>query len=97
MLQLYDISHAQCNDAIIQELQTYSPYEAVSDASDSVELLKLIKLVCYIYQVKTHKPLALIKAEKALVTSLQAIDETNISYLHRFEKMYTVYTASGGR
>ena len=81
---------------MIQELQTYSPYEAVSDASDSVELLKLIKLICYTYQVKTHKSLALIKAEKAFITSRQAINETNISYLDIFENMYTVYTASGG-
>ena len=62
MLQVYDIIHAECTDAMIQELQTYSPYEAVSDASDSVELLKLIKLICYTYQVKTHKPMTLIKA-----------------------------------
>ena len=46
MLQLYGVIHAQCTDAMIQEIQKYSPYEAVSDASGSVELLKLIKLVC---------------------------------------------------
>ena len=62
MLQVYDIIHAQCTDAMIQELQTYSPYGAVSYTSDSVKLLKLIKLICYSYQVKTHKPMALIKA-----------------------------------
>ena len=28
--------------------------------------------------------------------SRQAIDETKISYLDRFENMYTVYTSSGG-
>ena len=61
-MQVYDIIHVQCTDAIIQELQTCSPYEAVSDASDSVEILKLIEIICYTYQVKTHKPLALIKA-----------------------------------
>ena len=81
---------------MIQELQKYSPYEAVYDASDSVKLLKLIKLVCYIYKVKTQKPLALIKAEKAFIMSRQAIDETKISYLDIFENMYTVYTASEG-
>ena len=81
---------------MIKELQTYSSYEAVSDASDSVKLLILIKLICYTHQVKTHKPLALIKAEKTFITSHQAIDETNISYLDRFENMYTVYTISGG-
>ena len=91
---MYGIIHDQCTDAMIQELQKYSPYEAVSDASDSVELLKLIKLICYTYQAKTHKPLALIKAEKSFITSRQAIDETNISYLDRFENMYTMYTAS---
>ena len=62
MLQVYYIIHAQCNDAMIQDIHTYSPYEAVYDASDSVELLKWIKLVCFSYQVKTHNPLALIKA-----------------------------------
>ena len=87
---MYNIIHDQCTDATIQELHTYSPYEAVSDASDSVKSLKLIKLICYTYQVKTHKSLALIKAEKAFITSRQAIDETNISYLDRFENMYTV-------
>ena len=92
MLQVYDIIHAQCTDSMIQELHTYSPYEAVSDASESVELLKLIKLVWYTYQVKTHKPMDLIKAEKTFITSCQAIEETNISYLDIFENMYTVYT-----
>ena len=96
MLQVYAIIYAQWTDAMIQELQTYSPYEAVSDASDSVELLKFIKLIRYTCQVKTHKPLELIQADKAFITSCQAIDETNISYLDRFENMYTVYTASGG-
>ena len=96
MLQVYDIIHFQCTDAMIQELQTYSPYEDVSDASDSVELLKSIKLVCHTYQVKTHKALVLIKADKALITFRQAIDETNISYLDIFENMYTVYTTSVG-
>ena len=96
MLQVYNIIQSQCNYAMIQELQTYSLYEAISDASESVELLKLIKLIYYTYQVKTHKPLALIKAEKAFITSRQAIDETNISYLDIFYNMYTVYTAWGG-
>ena len=43
--------------------------------------------------MKKHKPLALIKAEKTFITSCQAIDETNMSYLDIFENMYTVYTA----
>ena len=81
---------------MIQELHTYSPYEAVFDASDSVKLLKFIKIICYTYQVKTHKPLALIKAEKKFITYRQAIDETKISYLGIFENMYTVYTTLGG-
>ena len=92
MLKVYNIIHAQFTDAMIKELQTYSSYEAVFDASNSVELLKLSKIVCYIYQVKTHKPLDLMKSEKTFV----AIYETKISYLDRFENMYTVYTASGG-
>ena len=92
MLQVYDIIHAQCTDAMIQELQKYPPYESVSDASDSVELLKLIKLICYTYKLKTNKPLALIKADKAFIPSRQAIDDTNSSYLDIFENMYTVYT-----
>ena len=39
MLKVYDIIHSQCTDAMIQELQTYSSYEAVFGASDHVELL----------------------------------------------------------
>ena len=78
MLQVYAIIHEKYTDSMIRDLQTYSPYEAVSDASDSVEILKFIKIICYNYQVKTHKPLALIKAEKAFTTSCQAIYETNI-------------------
>ena len=96
MLKVYEIVHSQCTDAMIQELQTYSFYEAVFDASDSVKLIKLIKLICYNYQVKTHKPLALTKAENTFITSRQDIYDTNISYLDRFENMHTVYTASGG-
>ena len=80
---------------MIQEIQTYSYYESVFDASDSIGLLKLIKIIYYTYQVKTHKPLALVTAEKTFITSRQAIEETNISYLDRFENMYTVYNASG--
>ena len=49
MLQVYGIIHAQCTDAMIQELQTYSPYEAVSGACDYVKLLKLINFICYTY------------------------------------------------
>ena len=49
MLQVYDIIHSQCTDAMIQELHTYSPHEAVYYASDSVKLIKLIKLICYTY------------------------------------------------
>ena len=90
MLKLYDIIHAQCTDAMVQELQKYSSYEAVFDASDYVELLKVIKLICYTYQVEKHKPLSLIKAEKKFIISCQAIDETNISYLDKFENIYTV-------
>ena len=36
MLKVYEIIHAQCTDDMIQELQTYSPYESFSNASDSV-------------------------------------------------------------
>ena len=46
--------------------------------------------------MKAHKLLDLIKAEKTLVTSHQDIDDTNISYMDRFENMYTLYTTSGG-
>ena len=84
MLQFYNIIHVQCTYAMIQELQIYSPYEAVPDASDAIEIIKLIKLVCYTYQVKTHKPLSLIKSEKTFIMSRQDIDDTNISYLDRF-------------
>ena len=96
MLQVYDIIHFQCTDAMIQEPQTYSPYEAVSDASEYVELLKLIKPIWYTYKVITRKSLDLIKADKTFITSCQDIDETTISYLDIFENMYTVYTTSGG-
>ena len=96
MLQVYVIIHDQCTDAMIQELQTYSPYEAVSDASEYVELLKLIKPIWYTYKVITRKSLDLIKADKTFITSHQDIDENKISYLDIFENMYTVYTASGG-
>ena len=87
ILQVYYIIHSQCTDSMIRELQKYSPNEAVSDASDSVELLKLIKLICYTYKLKTNKPLALIKADKAFIPSRQAIDETNISNLSRYEML----------
>ena len=96
ILQVYNIIHALCTDVMIQEIQKYSTYEAVSDAYDSVKLLKLIEIICYTHQVKAHKPLSLIKAEKTFITPHQAIDETNISYLDIFENIYTVYAKSGG-
>ena len=95
-MKVYDIIHTQFTDAMIQELQTYSSYEDVLDAYESVKLLKLIKLISYNYQVKTHKPLALIKALKTFITSRQVIDETNISYLNIFWYIYTLYTTSRG-
>ena len=61
MLQEYYIIHAQCTDDMIQDLQVYSPYEAVSDASESAKLLKLIKLIYHTYQMKTHKHMALVR------------------------------------
>ena len=96
MLKVYDIIHAQCNDAIIQELQTYSFYEAVFGASDSVELLKLIKLICYTYQVKHTQTSGPHQGREDIHHVSPSYWRENISYLDIFENMHTVYTTSGG-
>lgn len=92
----YAMILAQCSDAVIDRMQTYSTWAGIQDREDVIALLELIRAAIYSGPATKMPTVSYMEAEDEVVCFKQTRRMTNSQYLEMFKGKVEVYEHLNG-